>query len=215
MKPADMDWLRGQWGALMDFYGADAALAEAIFADLAARYGENGRYYHTLRHIQNVLEVIESVRNYADDVEAIKLAAWFHDVIYDAHRADNEAQSALFAVKMLHKLGIGAATIAKVDDMIRATKHNRDCVGNIDCQIMLDADLATFASDWSLQLEIEAAIRQEYAFVPDDAYREGRQVVLQHFLDRERIYFTDVMYAEREALARQNIARSIAALQVE
>jgi predicted metal-dependent HD superfamily phosphohydrolase len=207
-----MAWLWGQWAALMDFYGVDGTLAEAVFTDLVQRYGENGRYYHNLRHIQNVLEAIDSAADYAEDLEAIKLAAWFHDVIYDVHRGDNEAQSALWAVTMLHKLGIRSATIAKVDDMIRATKHNRDCAGNIDCQIMLDADLATFASDWALQLEIEQAIRQEYAFVPDDAYREGRQVVLQHFLDRERIYFTDVMYAERETLARQNIARSIKAL---
>ena len=101
MNPADMAWLWGQWAALMDFYGVDGTLAEAVFTDLVQRYGENGRYYHNLRHIQNVLEAIDSAADYAEDLEAIKLAAWFHDVIYDVHRGDNEAQSALWAVTML------------------------------------------------------------------------------------------------------------------
>ena len=77
---------------------------------------------------------------------------------------------------------------------------------------MLDADLATFASGWEIQEEIEQAIRQEYAFVPDEAYREGRQLILQNFLKRERIYCTELMYESREEAARENISRTIEVL---
>lgn len=212
MNPTDKNWLRRQWDDLMAFYGVDLAQAELIWRDIVKYYEGNGRYYHTLRHIQNVLEVIDSAQAYAEDLPAIKLAAWFHDIIYDVHRNDNETQSAIYASNVLQKLGIAAETITKASYMIRATKHNRGCPDDIDCQIMLDADLATFASEWDLQIEIEQAIRQEYAFVPEPAYRAGRQAVLQNFLKRERIYCTDWMHAEGERTARQNIERSIAAL---
>ncbi len=212
MNSLNMAWLRRQWDDLMQVYGLNAAQTEAVFTDLVAHYEGDGRYYHNLRHIQNVLETIESVRHYADDMAAIKLAAWFHDVIYDVQRNDNETQSAIYAANVLHELGIDAATIAKVSRMIRATKHNSGCPEDVDCQIMLDADLATFASDWELQLEIEKAIRQEFSFVPEDVYREGRKVILQNFLKRDRIYCTDVIYNQREVGARQNIERTIKTL---
>jgi predicted metal-dependent HD superfamily phosphohydrolase len=209
MKSAKQDWLARQWNELMAFYDVASAKAEELFVALVANYEGDGRYYHNLHHIQNVLETIESFHAYALDIRAIQLAAWFHDVIYDVRRSDNEMQSAIYAGKMLDKVGIPAETITKVEHMIRATKHNHACPADIDCQIMLDADLATFASGWEIQEEIERAIRQEFAFVPDEAYREGRQLILQNFLKRERIYCTELMFDEREAAARENISRTI------
>ena len=212
MKPADMGWLRGQWDALMGLYKVDPVQSERVFFDLRARYEANGSYYHNLRHIQNVLQTIDSMQDLAADLPAIKLAAWFHDAVYDVRRSDNETQSAVLAGNILHSLGIDSATIAKVCYMIRATTHNGGCPADVDCQIMLDADLATFASDWTVQVAIEQAIRQEYAHVPDAAYRHGRKNVLTRFLNRERIYWTDLLYDEREADARRNIERAITEL---
>ena len=213
MRAANQDWLSRQWNELMAFYGIAPAEAEKLFADLVAHYEENGRYYHNLHHIQNVLETIESFHACAQDIRAIQLAAWFHDIIYDVRRNDNEAQSAVYAETALHKAAVvPPETIVKVGLMIRATKHNSTCPADIDCQIMLDADLATFASGWEIQEEIEQAIRQEYAFVPDEAYREGRQLILQNFLKRERIYCTELMYESREEAARENISRTIEVL---
>lgn len=212
MKGANKEWLRQQWLALMAHYGVAEAAAIPVWADLADFYEGDGRYYHNLHHIQNVLETVELLSPYAQDLPAIQLAAWFHDAIYDVQRNDNEARSADYAADVLQALGLPAATIAKVAALIRATKHNRACPGDTDCQIILDADLATFASDWETQEAIERAIRQEYAFVPEAAYRQGRQAILQNFLQRDRIYYTEPMYREREAAARENIERSIAAL---
>lgn len=209
MKLANHDWLGCQWHELMAFYGVTPNMAEEMFVDLVTHYEGDGRYYHNLRHIQNVLETIELFRSCAQDFHAIQLAAWFHDVIYDVQRSDNEAKSAVYAERVLAKLSISTETIAKVGFMIRETKHNRACPADIDCQIMLDADLATFASGWEIQEEIEQAIRQEYAFVPNEAYREGRQLVLQNFLKRKRIYCTKLMFEEREVAARENILRTI------
>jgi predicted metal-dependent HD superfamily phosphohydrolase len=212
VKAANKDWLRQQWLALLAHYGVAKAEALPVWDDLVDFYEGDGRYYHNLYHIQNVLGILERLRMYAQDLPAIQLAAWFHDAIYDVQRNDNEERSADYAADVLQALGLPATTIAKVATLIRATKHNRACPGDIDCQIMLDADLATFASDWETQVAIEQAIRQEFAYVPEAAYREGRRAILQNFLKRERIYYTEPMYREREITARENIQRSIDAL---
>src|SRR5581483_2616535 len=51
--------LRSRWLALCRPY--DAAVAAEAFADLAARYAEPQRAYHTLEHIEAVLDTLDRV----------------------------------------------------------------------------------------------------------------------------------------------------------
>ncbi|MCP4426785.1 MAG: hypothetical protein GY803_20025 [Chloroflexi bacterium] len=212
MNGANLTHLRAQWDALMDLFDVDERLSDEAFQDLTARYGEDGRYYHTLHHIQNILETLNALRPHARDFPAVQLAAWFHDIIYDVRANDNEEQSARYARRILQRLQIPPTTIAHVESLIRATTHANPCSDNPDFHVLLDADLATFSSDWPLQEEIARAIRQEFAFVPEDAYRAGRRQALQRFLQRDRIFYTTTMVAQYEERARQNIARAIALL---
>ena len=57
-----------------------------------------------------------------------------------------------------------------------------------------------------------AAIRKEYAHVPDDAYRAGRADVLRRFAARP-VIFPDADFAQAcERKARDNLEREIASL---
>ena len=58
----------------------------------------------------------------------------------------------------------------------------------------------------------EAAVRREYAWVDDPAWRSGRATVLKRFLDLPAIFKTDTFRRLFEAAARDNIARSLATL---
>src|SRR5262249_41743880 len=60
------------------------------FDDLAAAYGEPGRYYHNLDHVRAVLHTIDELARLASEPAAVYLAAWFHDAVYDPRRGDNE-----------------------------------------------------------------------------------------------------------------------------
>lgn len=51
-----------------------------------------------------------------------------------------------------------------------------------------------------------AAVRQEFAFVPDDAFRAGRAAVLRRLLAAPRLYRTPYGAARWEAAARDNLA---------
>ena len=94
-----------QWLALARSIDIPEVAAEKIWRELAVAYGENGRFYHNLHHIQHALDVAEQLQAVAVDFTAVQLALWFHDVVYDPRRSDNEAQSAAFAERVLRPLG--------------------------------------------------------------------------------------------------------------
>ena len=57
------------------------------------------------------------------DINGVKLAAWFHDVVYDTAAKDNEDQSAQYAQNYLDQLGIPKEIIEHVVALILATKR--------------------------------------------------------------------------------------------
>lgn len=198
-------------GALMDFSVKGAAV-ESGFAEIVERYGEDGRYYHTLEHVEEVLEWAAEMERLATDYAAVRLAAWFHDVVYDTRAADNEQQSAVFAGTRLAEMGVPGATVERVKGMILATADHVNRTGDVDTDILLDADLAILGSGAARFRRYCQAIRKEYGWVPEDVYRAGRIGVLERFLARERIYRTGWMFGRLEERARSNLVGEIGRL---
>ena len=83
-----VDWLElgRRVGARDDVAGAGAALL--------GRWAEPHRAYHDLAHLAEVLERVDLLAAEADRPDAVRLAAWFHDAVYDPTAADNEERSA-------------------------------------------------------------------------------------------------------------------------
>jgi predicted metal-dependent HD superfamily phosphohydrolase len=147
------------------------------------------------------------------DKRLVELALWYHDVVYNSRRKDNEAASADFAAKELTKLGLSGYQCAHVMRLIIATKH--DSVPTApDAMLMADIDLAILGAQPDEYARYAAAIRQEYGWLADADYRAGRTKVLQSLLDRESIYNTPKFQMEREFRARANIVQELATLQV-
>ena len=57
-----------------------------LHGELAARYGEPHRKYHTLQHLEECFEKLDEVRTLAEHPAEIDLALWFHDAIYNVKR---------------------------------------------------------------------------------------------------------------------------------
>jgi predicted metal-dependent HD superfamily phosphohydrolase len=212
--PADpmCEPLRSAWADLLRPFGAPAAEASAVLDELLRLYSASGRFYHNLRHLDEVLRAVDGLAPLATDLAAVRFAAWFHDAIYNPHAADNEEHSATLCVRALGRLRIPPATVAAATGMIRATKTHQPPPGDRDCLILLDADLAILGASPSRYAEYAADIRREYAWLPEADYRTGRRHVLQSFLQRERIYLTEPMFARRETQARQNLEAEIETL---
>jgi len=198
------------WEQVLQTLGIEQVKAQTTFTALAEAYNSPGRVYHTLDHIQDVLEWIEKLRNRAADLPTIQLAAWFHDSIYDPHAADNEERSAVYAQSLLSSLALPSETVQAVSQMILSTKTHWTEASKRDCQILLDADLAILGASVLRYDTYAQAIRQEYSWVPEISYRTGRAQVLQMFLQRARIYWTEPMYTALEEQARENIRRELA-----
>ncbi|MBN3944040.1 MAG: hypothetical protein V7L21_20070 [Nostoc sp.] len=207
-----MDILFYNWQHTLQPFGVDQVAAEKTFNLLVEAYSTPGRYYHTLKHIDRVLSIIEILQGYTNNLAAVQLAAWFHDVVYDTEAKDNEERSADYAFELLSNLGIPESIITTVTRLILNTKDHQAAVNDYDSQVLVDADLAILATNPVDYEEYAHAIRQEYGWVAEADYITGRQQVLERFLKRSHIYFTPLMSEFAEPSARGNIQAEIQSL---
>ncbi|MEI7553696.1 hypothetical protein [Candidatus Chlorohelix sp.] len=192
--------------------GVAVEQAAQITSDVENLYSEAGRYYHTLEHITSTLSIIKSLQDKAQNLIALKLAAWFHDVIYDSKAKDNEEQSAAYMRKILGAAGVALALIEQSERLILATKTHQAASNDTDCQILLDADLSILGSPAEEYETYRHKIRLEYAWVPEEQYRTGRIQVLESFLERTSLYYTRPIYEWYEIQARFNLRKEIESL---
>jgi predicted metal-dependent HD superfamily phosphohydrolase len=181
------------------------------FGELVAAYRAAGRHYHNLRHIHHCLREAQLVSDRLVDPTIVIAAIFYHDAVYDPTRSDNEERSADLAERELRAMGKSEPFIAEVRDLILDTRHQVSPESN-DGRYLVDIDLAILGAPAAEFDAYERAIRREYAHVPEEAFRAGRAKVLQSFIDRPRVYGTDVFHDRYEGAARANLARSLAAL---
>ncbi|MEV4581204.1 metal-dependent phosphohydrolase [Nonomuraea jabiensis] len=189
----------------------DSAASLATGAELIARWSEPHRRYHTRDHLAAVLAGVAQLAAAADDLTAVRLAAWFHDAVYDGRPGLDEERSAQLAQSRLPRCGVPAARVAEVARLVRLTAaHDTLADGDRDGAVLCDADLAVLGlpgyDDYA------GRIRQEYAHVPDDLFRAGRAEVLRRLLAVPRLYRTGRARELWEERARSNMARELKSL---
>ncbi|MCW7942362.1 hypothetical protein AAW14_10005 [Streptomyces hygroscopicus] len=173
--------------------------------NLLRRWSEPQRRYHTVEHLAAVLDHVDTLAEYADDPDAVRLAAWFHDAVYLPERSTNEERSARLAERALPEAGVPGTTTAEVARLVRLTVTHDPSDDDRNGQVLCDADLAILAAPPQAYAAYTAAVRQEYGFVPDDAFRTGRTAVLRQLLDLPRLFRTPYGQREWEATARYNM----------
>lgn len=186
---------------------------EALLAELAHRYSEPHRFYHTLQHLRECFSVLEPASHLALRLAEVQLALWFHDAVYDTHAQDNEEQSARWAEQSLVAGGASADAAARVRELVLATQHSAIPQGE-DAQLLVDVDLSILGAAEPRFSEYERQVRQEYGWVSEDAFRQGRARVLTSLLDRSSIYSTAWFTARLEERARENLSRSLKELAI-
>lgn len=200
-----------QWSALWERIKAQGD-AHPPYHDLAQRLAEPHRAYHTMRHILHCLDEMARVRHLATHPDAMEMALWYHDAIYDTHATDNEEQSATLAAQILRDASVPEVFVQTVVRLIVATKDHT-VAEDPDTRLLVDIDLAILGQPAPIFDAYEQHIRQEYAWVPREAFLEGRMRILHSFLHRATIYATDHFRQLYEGQARINIARSLRVLE--
>lgn len=184
----------------------------ALAAELLDRWAEPHRSYHNLDHLAVTLDVADAWPAYADDIDLVRLALFYHDAIYDPRAADNEARSAELAASDLARCSVPAPAIAEVHRLVRLTAGHAVDPSDRNGSLMADADLAVLAWDWPSYRAYATAIRAEYAHVPDDLFRAGRRHVLEGLLALPTLYRIAPLRTQWEAKARANLKRELADL---
>jgi predicted metal-dependent HD superfamily phosphohydrolase len=180
---------------------------------LVAAYGEERRTYHDLRHLTEVLDRLDELHAAGTpfDPVAVRLAAWFHDAVHEGRPGDEE-RSARWAEEALAEAGLEAPLVAEVARLVRMTEHHDPAPDDLGGAALSDADLAILASPPERYADYVAAVRLEYAHVPDREFAIGRTAVLTELLTSAPLFRTDHGHAHWEATARRNVEADLRAL---
>ncbi|MBZ4322812.1 HD domain-containing protein [Streptomyces huiliensis] len=184
-------------------------------ADLLTRWSEPQRRYHTTAHLTAVLDRVDELAEHAEtprDLAAVRLAAWFHDAVYLPERSTNEERSARLAGRALAELGIPEDVTAEVVRLVLLTVGHDPAPGDRNGELLCDADLAVLGGAPEAYATYAAEVRQEYGFVPDEAFRAGRAAVLRQLLGLPRLFRTPRGYERWERAARHNLTTELALL---
>ena len=192
------------------------AKVNALWQDIAVRYNETHRAYHTLQHIHQLFSQFEQINHHLNEPHLIALALYYHDVIYDPRRSDNELKSAEYAIEAL-RCYLSEDQCQSIYALIMMTAtHQIDTLANgdkiSDAAYLLDMDLSILGAPWSEYDQYAQAVRQEYVHVEKENYRVGRIAVLEKLLAHSSLYLTAYYHKRLEKQARKNIKREITLL---
>ncbi|KGF20972.1 hypothetical protein HMPREF3160_06620 [Arthrobacter sp. HMSC06H05] len=198
---------------------------------LLERWKEPHRRYHDLRHLNQVLASINTIATSSgmDDmhggrtaVRTARLAAWWHDAVYEGKPGEDEHASAELAAQQLQGV-VEHDVVHRVYRAILATADHaayaREAVqgrGEVDAgvSVLLDADLSVLARPHAGYQRYVLDVRNEYAHVPDEDFVAGRTRILKGMLATPQLYITDFAVQNWEAKARSNIAGELARLNI-
>jgi predicted metal-dependent HD superfamily phosphohydrolase len=212
--PTDHPKLLTRWCSLLTRTQTRSVDPVPYGTDLIGRWSEPQRRYHGTDHLTAVLDRAEELAGHADDPDAVLLAAWFHDAVYRPDRSENEERSARLAERALPEAGVTQERTAEAARLVRLTVGHDPAPGDRNGEVLCDADLAVLAGDPSAYAAYAAAVREEYSFVPDAAFREGRAAVLRQLLALPHLFRTPLGREHWESTARRNLETELELLTV-
>lgn len=178
--------------------------AVTVHADLCRLLGAPSRLFHNLDHIRDCVRRFDEVASLLQHPDAVEIALWFHDAIYEPGEASNEHRSAnLF---LAQSTGAPPVFRRRVCGLILTTRHIGGTRGS-DRRFIEDIDLAGFAAPWEDFMRSGDLLRAEFAAHPDAQYYPSQVGFLLQLQRRPRFFSTDYFHDRYEARARHNVRR--------
>lgn len=190
---------------------ADVTTIDEYWKQIADRYQENGRHYHTLAHLEHIYESLLPVQRRIQDWTIIIFSIAYHDVIYNPQRPDNEEKSAQYAQVRMSHIGLEPERVRRCEEHILSTRRHEQSHDN-DTNFFIDADLSILGSPADRYNAYAKNIRKEYEPYPDSVYIPGRKKVIQHFLQMRNIFKTAYFIDKFENVARRNLQNELSHL---
>jgi predicted metal-dependent HD superfamily phosphohydrolase len=178
--------------------------AKAVRTELRGLLGGPDRHFHNLDHIRDCLRHFDDVAPLLADPDAVELALWFHDAIYDPGDPTNERRSAELFLR--RSAGASPVTRRRICGLILATRHAY-VARTSDRRFIEDIDLAGFGAPWDTFMHHGDLLRREFARQSDAQYYDGQVAFLEQLARRPVFFATDYYRARYEARARENLQR--------
>lgn len=215
-------WLFSSFTEAMHDIGATAPVPvlEAEARDLISRWNERGRALHNTRHLIKVLARIDGIASTAHDPDVLRIALWYQgaflnrgmdlllcntDTIDQTHVAFDHASARLTA------LGVNEDVIARIRELMFDLARHRAALGDVDGQVLVDADLGLLAESPQEFKRYREALREECSDLPDVDFARGRRALVRRLLARDRIFCSPLAESWEEP-ARANLEVELAKL---
>ena len=189
----------------------DSPTSRTEWAAVVAAWSEPHRRYHDLAHLAAVLGLVDALSPAADDADAVRRAAWYHDVVYDPSSSENEARSAGRARAGLRGL-VDDERLAEVERLVLVTVDHAPAPDDANGAVLCDADLAVLASPPDAYAGYASAVRAEYGHLSDADFTTGRIAVLERLLALPALYRLPENAERWTATARANLGAELALL---
>lgn len=213
------------------------SLKQKWFNTIVQHYSEPQRHYHNVNHLLWLLHLcplpaeqsthVLSPVSLSSNRNLTEAAIFFHDIIYDPQlpHGENELQSEKIWRECCEDVDVGGELREQVSRAILATiSHTAPTPSNGDVELFLDLDLSILASPWTISdtdrreawmisySKYFEKIRKEYGHFSDYEFKRGRAAVLQRFLERTSLFFSEKR-VEWEPLARRNLEQELEQLE--
>lgn len=193
---------------LLTNYSDNYSLNNELWTEIEKNYSSKKRHYHTLQHLDSLLAQLNDVKGQIQNWESILFTLYYHDIIYNSLKSDNEEKSAEFAEKRMKQISVSNDKIELCKKQILATKSHIQSTDS-DTNYFTDIDLSVLGQTWETYSAYYKNIRKEYSIYPDIVYNPGRKKVLNHFLTMDRIFKTDFFHDKFEIQAKLNLQKEI------
>jgi len=186
---------------------SDAQTANRVYRVLHDHYSQPWRRYHTGAHLVHCFKYFDLASHLMDNADAVEMALWFHDVIYDAQASDNEKKSAELFMELSENV-LADNFRRQVHGLIMITEHcNPPDHG--DACYMVDIDLSSFSLPWD-EFEADSRnVRAEFLHLSEEDYNRRQFRFLKRLMDRPYFYNSEFFRARCERQARSNLTRRL------
>jgi predicted metal-dependent HD superfamily phosphohydrolase len=132
--------------------------------------------------------------------------------VYNAEPGADERASAAWSRHHLEMAGVPEPDIARVEGLVLATLDHTCAPDDEAAAALLDADLAILGAAPAEYARYRAAVRAEYAHVPEEKWREGRAAVLRSLLAKTPLYRTRRARTQWQPQATLNLKEELRTL---
>ncbi len=179
-----------------------------IGRELATRYAEPHRRYHTITHILQCLHEFHEISQMAEHPAELEMAIFFHDAVYNAKAMDNEEQSARLASEAGEKMNLPQESIERIVRLIEGTKIGK-VPATPDERLMEDIDYSILGQPESVYDAYVQGVRAEYHWVSQDMFGAKRGNFLRGLLEKDSIYYTGHFGKKYNKTAKENIRKEL------